>query len=38
MTDIIAAHNPAIQLKAAVPTFLVADVASTARWYNETLG
>jgi uncharacterized glyoxalase superfamily protein PhnB len=27
-----------IQIKAAVPTFLVADVAGTARWYSEQLG
>lgn len=28
----------AIQLKTAAPTFLVADVGSTARWYAEALG
>jgi uncharacterized glyoxalase superfamily protein PhnB len=38
MTEIVAATSPPIQLQAAVPTFLVSDVASTARWYNETLG
>jgi len=27
-----------IQIKAAVPTFLVPDVAGTARWYSERLG
>jgi len=30
--------SPAIQIKAAVPTFLVPDVASTARWYAAHLG
>ena len=38
MTDTVAVRHPAIQLKAAVPTFLVADVASTALWYTESLG
>lgn len=37
MTDTIARHR-AVQLKAAVPTFLVTDVSSTARWYAEKLG
>lgn len=27
-----------VELKAAVPTFWVADVAGTARWYSEYLG
>ncbi len=27
-----------IQIQSAVPTFLVADVAATARWYAEHLG
>ena len=38
MTDTIAAQNPAIRLKSAVPTFLVADVGRTAEWYAEALG
>jgi uncharacterized glyoxalase superfamily protein PhnB len=38
MTDTIAVRHPAIQLKTAVPTFLVADVGSTARWYADNLG
>jgi catechol 2,3-dioxygenase-like lactoylglutathione lyase family enzyme len=38
MTDTVTLRNPAIRLKAAVPTFLVADVGATARWYTETLG
>jgi uncharacterized glyoxalase superfamily protein PhnB len=38
MTDTIAVRDPAIQLKAAVPTFLVADVSSTAHWYADKLG
>ena len=28
----------AVQVRSAVPTFLVADVAATARWYAEHLG
>jgi uncharacterized glyoxalase superfamily protein PhnB len=31
-------RRKAVQLKTAVPTFLVADVAGTARWYAEALG
>jgi len=38
MTDITTAVRADIQIKAAVPTFLVADVAGTARWYSEHLG
>ena len=38
MTQSITDRRKAIQLKAAVPTFLVADVGATARWYAETLG
>lgn len=30
--------DSAIQVRSAVPTFLVADVAATARWYVENLG
>ena len=38
MTDTSTAIHADIQIKAAVPTFLVPDVASTARWYSEHLG
>lgn len=38
MTDTSTAIGADIQLKAAVPTFLVSDVAGTARWYAEHLG
>ena len=38
MSDTIALRHRAIQLKTAVPTFLVADVGSTARWYADNLG
>jgi hypothetical protein len=38
MTDTPTAINAGIPIKAAVPTFLVPDVASTARWYSEYLG
>jgi uncharacterized glyoxalase superfamily protein PhnB len=38
MTQSITDRRKAIQLKAAVPTFLVADVGATAQWYAETLG
>jgi uncharacterized glyoxalase superfamily protein PhnB len=38
MTDTPTALRVDIQIKAAVPTFLVADVAGTARWYSEHLG
>lgn len=38
MTDPSIATRADIQLKAAVPTFLVPDVAATARWYSEHLG
>jgi uncharacterized glyoxalase superfamily protein PhnB len=38
MTDTIAARHPAIRMVAAVPTFLVSDVGSTARWYTTALG
>ncbi len=38
MTDTSTAIHADIQIKAAVPTFLVSDVASTARWYSEHLG
>ena len=30
--------DSAIKVRSAVPTFLVADVAATARWYVENLG
>ena len=38
MTDTSTATRADIQIQAAVPTFLVSDVASTARWYAEHLG
>lgn len=38
MTDTSTATRADIQIKAAVPTFLVPDVASTARWYSAHLG
>jgi len=38
MTDTIPVRHPAIQFKAAAPTFLVADVGLTARWYADHLG
>jgi uncharacterized glyoxalase superfamily protein PhnB len=33
-----AAPQAGIEIRSAVPTFLVADVAGTARWYTECLG
>jgi catechol 2,3-dioxygenase-like lactoylglutathione lyase family enzyme len=38
MTHASTALSANIQIKAAVPTFLVPDVARTARWYAEHLG
>jgi len=38
LTDTSTARGADIQIKAAVPTFLVPDVAGTARWYSEHLG
>jgi hypothetical protein len=38
MTDASLPTPAAIALKTAVPTFLVADVGSTARWYAAHLG
>ncbi len=38
MTDSRATKQGAIPLRSAVPTFLTADVAGTARWYAEHLG
>src|SRR5207253_8003753 len=38
MTNTPTAIRADIQIKAAVPTFLVPDVAGTARWYSEHLG
>jgi uncharacterized glyoxalase superfamily protein PhnB len=37
MTDTLGARPSGIQLKATVPTFIVADVRATARWYDKTL-
>ena len=38
MTDELAAASGPIRAMSAVPTFLVPDVAATARWYAEHLG
>lgn len=38
MTHSLADRRQAVQLKTAAPTFVVADVAATARWYAEALG
>jgi catechol 2,3-dioxygenase-like lactoylglutathione lyase family enzyme len=38
MTDVRKGERRKIRIKSAVPTFLVADVAGTARWYVEHLG
>ena len=38
MTDSSTATHAQIRIKSAVPTFLVPDVAGTARWYSEHLG
>jgi uncharacterized glyoxalase superfamily protein PhnB len=38
MTDNVAVRHPTIRLQAAVPTFMVAEVGATARWYAEALG
>jgi uncharacterized glyoxalase superfamily protein PhnB len=38
MTDILAEVANAVAIKSAVPTFLVADVGATARWYADELG
>jgi catechol 2,3-dioxygenase-like lactoylglutathione lyase family enzyme len=38
LTDTSTAIRAGVQIKAAVPTFLVPDVAGTARWYSEHLG
>jgi len=38
MTHTTASRHSRIQIGSAVPTFLVADVGSTARWYGEHLG
>ncbi|HEX2091224.1 MAG TPA: VOC family protein [Longimicrobiaceae bacterium] len=38
MQDTSAPTNPGVVIRSAVPTFLVADVASTARWYAANLG
>jgi len=38
MSDTSTAIRAGIEIQAAVPTFLVADVAGTARWYSEHLG
>ena len=38
LSDTSTAIHAEIQIRSAVPTFLVADVGSTARWYAEHLG
>jgi uncharacterized glyoxalase superfamily protein PhnB len=38
LTDTSTPTGVHIQIKGAVPTFLVPDVAGTARWYSEHLG
>jgi uncharacterized glyoxalase superfamily protein PhnB len=38
MTDTTTMRRTAVGMQSAVPTFLVADVGNTARWYAETLG
>src|SRR5215510_8265674 len=38
MGDPALAKDTKIQMKSGVPTFLAADVASTARWYEQKLG
>jgi len=38
MTDTQTRRVAEVRVKSAVPTFLVADVAATARWYAEYLG
>jgi catechol 2,3-dioxygenase-like lactoylglutathione lyase family enzyme len=38
MTDTSTRVGAGIHMRAAVPTFLVPDVARTARWYVEHLG
>lgn len=38
MTETSTTTSADIQIKAAVPTFLVSDVAGTARWYAAHLG
>ncbi len=38
MTDTSTALRADIRIKVAVPTFLVPDVAGTARWYSQHLG
>jgi catechol 2,3-dioxygenase-like lactoylglutathione lyase family enzyme len=37
-TASVGANPPTIQMGSAAPTFLVADVGATARWYAEHLG
>jgi catechol 2,3-dioxygenase-like lactoylglutathione lyase family enzyme len=38
MTDTLADAAAAVAIRSAVPTFLVSDVAATARWYTDELG
>jgi len=38
MSDTLADASIAVTIRSAVPTFLAADVAATARWYADELG
>ena len=38
MSDPAVAKDPKIHMRSGVPTFLVADVAGTALWYEQQLG
>jgi catechol 2,3-dioxygenase-like lactoylglutathione lyase family enzyme len=38
MSDHSPYASPEVQVRSAVPTFLVDDVGATARWYDENLG
>lgn len=38
MSDTLAEAADAVAIRSAVPTFLVADVGATARWYADELG
>ncbi len=38
MTETLTETRDAVAIRSAVPTFLAADVAATARWYRDELG
>lgn len=38
MTESKSSGSRSVEIRSAVPTFLVSDVAATARWYAENLG